>query len=109
MVRQFIETTIFTKQWREMSLDDDDLRELQHHIMKNTHAGNVIVGTGGARKIRYALPHKGKSGGVRVIYVDIIQKKRIYLLVCYPKSKQGDLTEEQKKIVKQLIKTLKGE
>jgi hypothetical protein len=109
MIRQFIETTIFTKRWNEMGLNEDDLLELQSYIMKNSHAGNIIIGTGGARKIRYALPHKGKSGGARVIYVDIIHKKHIHLLLCYPKGKQEDLTEEQKKLIKQLITTLKGE
>jgi len=86
-----------------------DLLELQSHIMKNTYAGDVIIGTGGARKIRYALPHKGKSGGARVIYVDIVYKKHTHLLLCYPKGKQEDLTEEQKKLVKQLTRALKGE
>ena len=109
MVRQFVETTVFTKRWNEMGLNDDDLIELQSHIMKNTRAGDVMTGTGGARKIRYALPHKGKSGGARIVYVDIVHKKHIHLLLCYPKGKQEDLTEEQKKIVKQLARTLKGE
>ena len=96
MVRQFVETTIFTKRWNDMSLNDDDLLELQNHIMKNTYAGDVIPNTGGARKIRYALPNKGKSGGARIIYVDIIHKKHTHLLLCYPKGKQGNLTDKQK-------------
>jgi len=75
MVRKFIETNAFTKRWNEMGLSDDDLLGLQNHIMKNTNAGNVIVGTGGARKIRYGLPQKGKSGGARVIYVDMIVRQ----------------------------------
>ena len=137
MIRQFIETTIFNKRWSEMGLTDSDLLELQNQIMKNTQVGDVIAGTRGARKIRYALPHKVKSGGARVIYVDIIQRMHIHLLLCYPKSKQAprgeqhpamvnesrsfrplavdlitsmveDLTPEQKKIVAQLTKTLKG-
>ena len=109
MVRQFVETTIFTKHWNEMGLNDDDLSELQSHIMRNPQAGDVIAGTGGARKIRYALPHKGKSGGARMIYVDIVHKKHTHLLLCYPKGKQEDLTEEQKKLVRQLTRILKGE
>jgi len=109
MIRQFIETTIFTRRWNEMGLTDSDLLELQNHIMRNTQVGDIIAGTGGARKIRYALPHKGKRGGARVIYVDIMQRMHIHLLLCYPKSKQEDLTPGQKKIVAQLTKTLKGE
>jgi len=109
MVRQFIETTIFTKRWNEMGLTDKDLLELQSHLMSNTSAGDLMVGTGGARKIRYALPHRGKSGGARIIYVDIIHKKHIHLLLCYPKSTQETLTSEQKKIIRRLAEKLKGE
>jgi len=109
MIRQFIETTIFTKHWNKMGLNDNDLLELQNYIINNTSAGDLIVGTGGARKIRYALPHKGKSGGARVIFVDIILKKHIHLLLCYAKGKQDNLTPEQKKIIRQLTEKLKGE
>jgi len=92
-----------------MGLDADDLLALQLFILKNTNAGDVIADTGGARKIRYALPHKGKSGGARIIYVDIVLKKHIHLLLCYPKSRQDDLTQAQKKLIKQLVAKLKGE
>ena len=109
MKRQFVETTIFTKRWKELDLTDDDLLKLQNHLMKNPDSGDIIVGSGGARKIRFALPHKGKSGGARVIYVDIIHKAHIHLLMCYPKSKQDNLTEEQSKRIGQLTKSLKGE
>jgi len=107
MVRQFVETTIFTRQWKNMDLDDNDLLQLQSHLMKNPNEGDIIVGTGGARKIRFALPHKGKSGGARVIYVNVIQDKEIHLLLCYPKGKQENLTEEQKKQLKGFIKMIK--
>ena len=109
MKRQFIETTIFSKRWKELGLTDDDLLKLQSHLMKNPDIGDLIVGSGGARKIRFALPHKGKSGGARVIYVDIVHKANTHLLMCYPKSKQDDLTEEQRKLIGQLTRTLKGE
>jgi|GEM_PF-72382 len=109
MTRQFVETHVFTKRWREMGLGDDDLLGLQNFILKNPKAGDIIQGAGGATKIRYALPRKGKSGGARVIYVDLVRKERVYLLLCYQKGKQDNLTDEQKKTIAQFIKDLKGE
>ncbi|MCL2197485.1 MAG: type II toxin-antitoxin system RelE/ParE family toxin [Defluviitaleaceae bacterium] len=111
MTREFIRTSYFNKRWDEMKLTDDDLRELENHIMQNPNIGNIIQGTGGAIKIRWALRgnNQGKSGGLRVIYVDLIIKAHIHLLLCYPKSEQEDLTHDQKKQLKQLISTLKGE
>lgn len=51
----------------------------------------------------------GKSGGGRVIYVDVIVRERIYLLLAYPKNVQSDLTPEQKKLVRKIIQTIKEE
>ena len=101
-------TPVFDKLWDDMGLSDENLRELQNILLKNQFAGDIIQETGGARKIRFASPNIGKSGGVRVIYVNIPRLKRIYLLLCYPKSKQDDLTPEQKKQIKVIVKTLKG-
>jgi len=63
MKREFISTSIFDKRWDNLNLSDDDLRDLQNYIMKDPSAGDIIVGTGGAKKTRYALPGKGKSSG----------------------------------------------
>ena len=109
MKRTFISTTFFDRRWVGLNLNDDDLYDLQLFIMNNPTAGDVIVGTGGAIKLRYALPDKGKSGGVRVIYTDITHKNKTYFLLCYGKSEQDDLTSPQKKQLEKLIKTIKGE
>jgi len=107
--RTFVETSIFTKRWSNLDLTDNDLRELQIFLLKNPVAGDTIKDTGGARKVRFALPGKGKSGGVRVIYVDIVYDEQIHLLLCYPKSKQEELTHEQKQQLKAFIKAIKEE
>jgi len=111
MTREFIRTTYFDKRWSEMDLSDADLRDLENHMLKNIGIGDIISGTGGAIKFRWALPgnDKGKSGGIRIIYVDLAHKAHMHLLLCYPKSKQENLTTEQKLHLKQLIHILKGE
>jgi len=108
VINKFVETTIFTKQWKELDLNDNDLLRLQNHLIKNPYLGDIIIGTGGARKIRFALPHKGKSGGARVIYVNVIQDKEIHLLLCYSKGKQENLTEQQRKQLKTFVSIIKG-
>ena len=44
----------------------------------------------------------GKRGVVRIIYYNVSLKGRIYLALIYPKNEQDDLTDEQKKVLKQL-------
>jgi hypothetical protein len=100
-------TQVFDKLWGKCDLTDEDLREFQNVLLKNPLAGDIIKETGGARKIRFALPSTGKGGGIRIIYVDLTHLQQTYLILCYPKSGQDDLTTEQKKQVKALIKALK--
>ena len=109
MILQFVETTIFTKLWSDLGLTQDDLLELQMRLMESPTAGDLIVGTGGARKLRFALQHKGKSGGARIIYIDILHDKQIHLLLCYAKAKKETLTDDQKKQLKAIIKAIKEE
>ncbi|MCL1882781.1 MAG: type II toxin-antitoxin system RelE/ParE family toxin, partial [Defluviitaleaceae bacterium] len=91
-------------------LNDDNLREFQSQLITRPHMGDIITGTGGARKTRYAaIRNIGKRGSARIIYIDITHAKKIFLLYCYPKGKQDNLTPEQKKQVKKIVEAVKGE
>ncbi|MCL2499097.1 MAG: type II toxin-antitoxin system RelE/ParE family toxin [Defluviitaleaceae bacterium] len=101
-------TPVFDRLWIEQGLNDDDLRELQSKLIVNPFVGDIMKETGGARKTRFALSNTGKSGGLRIIYLDIAHVQKSFLLLCYPKSKQDDLTPEQKLKIKRAVEALKG-
>ena len=107
--RTFAETEIFSKRWKELKLNDDNLQELQNYILKNPNAGDIIEGTGGLIKLRWALEHVGKSGGVRVLYVDFIRQETVILINCYGKKEKDNISDKEKAIYKTLIKSMKGE
>lgn len=111
MNRSFIEVPTFTAKWRELGLTDEDLRELQKVLLQNPKKGDSIVGTGGLRKIRIPMENrgKGKRGGARVLYVDVEIKELIYLINVYSKDEKDDLSEEEKKAFKAVVKFLKEE
>ena len=92
-----------------MGLSIDSLKTLEEILLDNPKIGDVIQGTGGARKMRIQLDGRGKSGGGRVVYIDVFEKEKLYLLFAYPKNVQEDLTEEQKKAIKMLIEAIKKE
>ena len=69
-----------------MGLSDDDIKTLELILLSNTEQGDKIPGMGGARKLRIQLEGRGKRGGARVIYIDILTKERLYLLFAYPKN-----------------------
>ena len=109
MKRTFIEVPMFTKKWKELGLTDENLRDLENVLLENPKAGDTIQGTGGLRKIRIPLENTGKRGGGRVLYVDIELKETIYFINVYTKNEKEDLTEDEKKAFKAVIKILKGE
>lgn len=109
MIREFIFTKPFLASWHAMGLNTENLKELEEILLENPKLGNVIQGTSGARKLRIQLDGRGKSGGGRVIYIDIFEKEKLYLLFAYPKNIQDDLTDEQKSAIKSLIDAIKKE
>jgi len=110
MNRLFVYTEPFRNCWKAMGLSDNDLLSLEKLLLDNPHKGDVIEGTGGARKLRIQLnDNRGKSGGGRVIYLDVFETERLYLLFAYPKNVQENLSPEQKKAIAAMISRIKGE
>lgn len=109
MTREFVYTEPFRKCWKAMGLSEDDLKKLEEILLENPQLGDVIEGTGGARKMRIQIENRGKSGGGRVIYVDVFEKEKLYFLLAYPKNVQDNLTPDQKKQVHKLVEAIKKE
>ncbi|MDR2599311.1 MAG: addiction module toxin RelE [Oscillospiraceae bacterium] len=107
MTREFIRTKKFEENWKDAGLNDNDLYELENILLKNPKAGVVIPSLSGGRKLRFRAKGKGKSSGVRVVYVDILVREHIYLLIAYPKNVQIKLSPEQISIVNNLILKIK--
>lgn len=107
MNREFVYTEPFNRCWKAMGLTDEHLIELEQFLLNDPLAGDVIPDLGGARKIRIQLGNKGKSGGGRVIYLDVFAASKTYLLFAYPKSVQEDLTPDQKKAIRTIIEMIK--
>jgi len=109
MTREFVYTEPFRKCWKAIGLSEDDLKKLEEILLENPQLGDVIEGTGGARKMRIQIENRGKSGGGRVIYVDVFEKEKLYFLLAYPKNVQDNLTPDQKKQVRKLVEAIKKE
>lgn len=101
----FIELPPFERH-RQGYLSDENFRAFQKMLMDNPEVGDVIEGTGGLRKMRYADEKrgKGKRGGLRVIYYWWQSGKQFWLFTVYNKDGMDDLTAAQRKILKELLK-----
>lgn len=109
MTRTFIEVPIFTRRWKEIGLGDEDLQTLQIMLLKDPESGPVMEGTGGIRKVRFPLENRGKSGSVRVCYTDFAEYEVTYLITAFEKKEQENLSNEEKVVLKKLVKSLKEE
>lgn len=107
MTRTFKEMESFTRKWKSLGLDDDDLKNLQETLLKDPKIGDVIPGASGIRKLRISVDDIGKRSGGRVIYIDIEIKECIYLLDVYEKNEKTDLTEKEKSQLAKLVQRLK--
>jgi len=106
----FVEASVFTQQARQL-LDDETFRAFQNDLAREPEKGAVMQGCGGLRKARVEAPQrgKGKRGGFRVIYLHIPEAGRIDLLAIYGKDCQDDLTEPQKRALKQMAEQARRE
>ncbi len=101
----FVELPAFER-YRHTYLDDEAYRTLQETLMRNPEAGDQIPGAGGLRKLRFADPRrgKGKRGGLRVIYYWWTTGPQFWLFTVYGKDEMADLSPQQKKELRALIK-----
>ena len=102
-----VEAATFSRQIDGL-LDKDGIGELMAALADDPLAGDLIPETGGVRKIRFARPGSGKSGGLRIIYWFLNESAPLFVLLAYGKSSQGDLSPDQKKAVKTLVEKLKA-
>lgn len=67
----------------ERLLSAEERRDLISHLAVFPKAGDIMQGTGGVRKLRWARQGKGRSGGVRVIYYFHNEQIPLYLLTVF--------------------------
>jgi hypothetical protein len=105
-MREFIYIPSFEVKWKKLGLTDDDLNRLEYCLLKNPKIGKVLEGSGGVRKMRFAFVDRGKSGSVRVIYVDFEVQKDLYLLDVFQKADKENLSKEEKNELKKVVRLI---
>jgi len=105
----FAQVSRFVSKWKSLKLTDEDLQALERQIMDHPESGEVMRGTSGVRKLRFAPPswNTGKSGGTRVCYIVFIEAAFCYLFALFGKSEKPNLTNEEKQELQQIIPKLR--
>ncbi|MFN5009639.1 MAG: type II toxin-antitoxin system RelE/ParE family toxin [Gammaproteobacteria bacterium] len=102
----FVETSGFTRDIQAL-MPDDDYRRLQQALHDHPDAGAVMPGTGGLRKLRWALTGMGKRSGARVIYYWRVDESQILMLAVYAKNERVDLSPDDRRLLRRVVESWK--
>ena len=92
---------------RAESLPTEQQRmDLMTSIGTNPETGDIMSGTGGVRKLRWAIEGKGKRGGARVIYYFHNESMPILLLTVFAKNVKDNLAPGERNQIKKLVSSL---
>lgn len=102
---EFIEALGFTSRVLRL-LGEESYAKLQSHLTDYPEAGALIPGGKGLRKIRWALPDRGKCGGSRVIYYWHVSPEIITFFDIYAKNQKEDLTKQEIRQLSQILEEI---
>ncbi len=106
----FVESTRFTRDFSKQA-SEEDLRFIQMALLQYPNLGALVPGTGGLRKLRWSSSRqqRGKRGGLRLLYLHLVDAECLHLLHCFAKKEKEDLTADEKRQIRRLVEELKRE
>ncbi|MEO9969730.1 MAG: type II toxin-antitoxin system RelE/ParE family toxin [Hyphomonadaceae bacterium] len=91
-----LETYAFDDDCKRLKISDEIRHEIKLTISNNPLSGNLISGTGGARKRRFARSNSGKRGGLRVVWYYPAEDVPVYLLALFDKGEKINLSKAER-------------
>jgi len=90
-----VETAKYLRAAADIGMTESERLEAVNLVADNPVAGDLIVGSGGCRKVRLAGKGEGKSGGYRLITLRVADD-RVFLLMVYAKGRKVSLSDAEK-------------
>ena len=103
---RFIRTGRYLKDLKRLGVTEAETAAIEGAISAQPAAGDVVVGLDGARKVRFAMRGRGKSGGGRAIYFLMLGDDTAALLMAYAKNRKSDLSPLDRKVLRAVVKEL---
>ena len=101
-----VETPPFLAAAKDAGMSDDVRRQLVETIADNPTIGDIMEGTGGFRKFRFAKPGMGKRGGFRVVSYYYDEGMPVFLITVFGKNEKDNLTNKERNALKDMSRTL---
>ena len=103
-----VEFDSFIRSAAMAGMSEAERGELVDFLARNPLAGDLVRGTGGLRKIRWARPGEGKRGGYRAIFYYYDEDVPIFAFLVYGKNQQADIPEDAKKAAAKKVEQIKA-
>ena len=100
-VHAVLETPTFLRDVARSDMSEDEHDRIVRLLAANPMRGDLIPGTGGARKVRFAGRGKGKSGGFRVVSYFAADDVPVVLLALIDKGERADLAQAERNALRQ--------
>jgi len=98
-----VETPAYMADAKAAGLSEEERRAIVDRLGSQPDAGELIVGTGGARKLRVAGRGKGKSGGYRVITYFAGEDVPVFLLNIFSKGERTNLSQAERNTLRLIL------
>ncbi len=108
-LHEIIETEAYLAAAKRAGMSEADREMVVNTIAADPEAGDLIKGTGGVRKVRFAKPGSGKSGGWRVLTAYVGDNVAVLLVAAFGKNQKGNITKAEANVLKGLMSKLKAE
>lgn len=105
-MQSVVETRSFQLDAKAAGMKSDEVEALISHLAATPEDGEIMVGTGGARKLRWRRPGTGKSGGYRVITYYAGRDVPVFLLNVFTKGERANLSQAERNTLAALLPRL---
>lgn len=104
---KFVELRAFSSMV-DILLSHEEYLALQKDLVKDPELGDILKGSGGARKVRVQVGTKGKSGGARAICYFQSAHAQIWMLAIYLKSEKENISQSDLQKIKMIVTEIKN-
>jgi hypothetical protein len=96
----------FERDAKAAGVTDEELQAMLAFIARAPLAGDLMAGTGGARKLRHRKEGSGKSGGYRTIHYFAGEDLPIFMIAIFAKGEKDNLSKAERNEVARLLPIL---
>ena len=98
-----VETPTFLADAKATGMDAGEREAVVLFLSTNPQAGDVMEGTGGARKVRFRRPGMGKRGGYRIVFFHAGRDVPLFLLNVFVKGDRANLSVAERNTLRAIL------